>query len=227
MWHSALQAEYDSLWKHNIFGPLVSNLSTKPVGFRLIFTKKKNAEGLILRYKVHLVAQGFTQRPSVDYSITYFLVMDSGTFRYLLGMVVHYALETQLFDIVTAYLYRNLDATIHISPPPDFLPDSNIVGNQALYSGLKLQKALYDLKRSGRMWYQYLREFLLYHKFQNDQALPCIFILREKDGFVIIAIYVDDLNLVGTKDTIPRAIALLTSKFEMKDLGKTSFCLGL
>ena len=153
--------------------------------------------------------------------------MDSGTFRYLLGMAVHYALETQLLDVVTAYLYGNLDAIVYISLPPDFLPDSNLVGNQGLYSGLKLQKALYGLKQSGRMWYQHLREFLLNHKFQNDQALPCIFTLREKDGFVIIAIYVDDLNLVGTKDTTSRAIALLISKFEMKDLGKTSFCLGL
>ena len=44
---------------------------------------------------------------------------------------------------------------------------------------------------------------------------------------MIIAIYADDLNLVGTKDTTSYAIALLTTKFEMKDLGKTSFCLGL
>ena len=164
---------------------------------------------------------------SRDYSITYSLVMDSGIFRYLLRMAVHHALETQLLDIVTAYLYGNLDATIYISPSPDFFPDSNLVGNQGPYSGLKFQKALYGLKQSSRMWYQHLREFLFHHKFQNDQALPCIFTLRDKDGFVIITIYVDDLNLVGTKDTTSHAIALLTSKFEMKDLGKTSFFLGL
>ena len=226
-WQLALQAEYTSLRKRRVFGPLETNLSTKPIGFRLIFTKKKNAEGLILRYKVCLVAQSFTQKPGIDYSVTYSPIMDSGTFRYLLGMAVQYALETQLLDFVTAYLYGNLDAIVYIVPPPNFLPGSHQDGNQGMYSGLKFQKALYDLKQSGRMWYQYLREFLLYHKFQNDQALPYIFTLQDHSGFVIIAIYVDDLNLVGTKETTARAIALLTTKFEMKDLGKTSFCFGL
>ena len=77
------------------------------------------------------------------------------------------------------------------------------------------------------MWYQHLREFLLHHKFQTDQALPCVFTLHERNGFVIIAIYVDDYNLVGTRDMISHTIALLTTKFKMKDLGKITFCLGL
>ena len=226
-WQKALQAEYASLRKHNIFDLLESNLPTKPIGFRLIFTKKKNNQGVVVRYKVRLVAQDFTQRPGVDFSITYSLVMDSGTFCYLLGMVVHHTLEIHLLDIVTAYLYGPLDATVYISPPPDFLPGSLFDSKHDSYSRLRLQKALYGLKQSGRMWYQYLREFLLHHKFQTDQALPCVFTLREKNGFVIIAIYVNDLNLVGTRNMISHTIALLTTKFEMKDLDKTTFCLGL
>ena len=62
-WLEALQHEYASLHKHQVFGPLVTNLATKPVGHKLIFTKKRNAQGQVLRYKVRLVAQGFTQRP--------------------------------------------------------------------------------------------------------------------------------------------------------------------
>ena len=44
---------------------------------------------------------------------------------------------------------------------------------------------------------------------------------------MIIAVYIDDLNLVGTPDTCNRAMSLLTTQFEMKLLGKTTFCLGL
>jgi hypothetical protein len=87
-WLAALNAEYASLQKHNVFGLLVTNLTSKPIGFRLIFTKKRNAEGQVVRYKVRLVAQGFSQRPGVDYTFTYSPVMDSCTFRYVLGMVV-------------------------------------------------------------------------------------------------------------------------------------------
>ena len=43
-WYKALQHEYASLKKHQVFGPLVTNLATKPVGHKLIFTKKRNAQ---------------------------------------------------------------------------------------------------------------------------------------------------------------------------------------
>ena len=77
------------------------------------------------------------------------------------------------------------------------------------------------------MWYKHLRDFLLFHNFQHDQALPCLFILQHTSGFVVIAVYVDDLNLVGTPATCQHAIVLLTNQFEMKLLEHTSFCLGL
>ena len=77
------------------------------------------------------------------------------------------------------------------------------------------------------MWYSYLHSFFLDHKFQHDQSLPCIFILRDPTGFVIVAIYVDDLNLVGTVATCKHVVSLLTNRFKMKLLGKISYCLGL
>ena len=43
----------------------------------------------------------------------------------------------------------------------------------------------------------------------------------------IVAIYVDDLNLVGTLEELTKIANCLKNEFEMKDLGKTKFCLGL
>ena len=39
--------------------------------------------------------------------------------------------------------------------------------------------------------------------------------------------YVDDLNILGTSGEISQTIEYLKKEFEMKDLGKTKFCLGL
>ena len=104
-WLTALQAKYNSLRKHQVFGLLVTTLSTRPVGYKLIFLKKRNVQRKIIRYKVWLVAQGFTQHRGVDFQFTYSLVMDSGTFRYHLGMAVQYSLDTQLLNVVIGYLY--------------------------------------------------------------------------------------------------------------------------
>ena len=226
-WQIALHAEYQSLRKHSVFGPLVTTLITRPVGHKLIFVKKRNAQGEIVRYKVRLVAQGFTQRPGIDFQFTYSSVMDSGTFIYLLGMAVQYSLDTQLLDVVIAYLYGPLDAQLYIRPLPEFLEQVPLEDANGHYLGLRLQKALYGLKQAGRMWYKHLRDFLLFHNFQHDQALPCLFTLQHPSGFIIIAVYVDNLNLVGTPATCQHAMDLLTNQFEMKLLGRTSFCLGL
>jgi hypothetical protein len=50
--------------------------------------------------------------------------MDSTSFRYLLSLAVQMALETRLLDVVTTYLYGDLDAQLHIKPTPDFLPNT-------------------------------------------------------------------------------------------------------
>jgi hypothetical protein len=62
---------------------------------------------------------------------------------------------------------------------------------------------------------------------KHDQTLSSLFTLNDRTDFVIIAIYVDDLNLIGTLDTCSRVMSLLTTQFEMKLLGNTTICLGL
>lgn len=225
-WQSALNAEYNSLRKRGVFGPLISNLPSKPIGHKLIFMRKRDEDGKIVRFKVRLVAQGFTQRPGVDYKQTYSLVMDSTSFRYILSLAVQLSLETRLLDVVTAYLYGDLHEEMYIKPPPGYLT-KQVSPKSTKNSGLRLYKASYGLKQAGRTWYHRIKIFLLSHGFTTHPALPCIFVLRDKTAFVILEIYVDDLNPVGTKALCMYVETLLATEFEMKILGRTTFCLGL
>ena len=61
----------------------------------------------------------------------------------------------------------------------------------------------------------------------NNPICPCIFIKKSKTRFVIIVVYVDDLNLVGTPKKLVETTKYFNKEFEMKDLGKTKFCLSL
>ena len=73
-----------------------------------------------MRYKARLVAQGFSQRPGIDYDETYSPVMDTITFRFLISMAVSERLEIRLMDVVTAYLYGLLDFDIFIKIPEGY-----------------------------------------------------------------------------------------------------------
>jgi len=92
---------------------------------------------------------------------------------------------------------------------------------------IKLQRALYELKQSGRMWYNRLSEFHLKRGYVNNEDCPCVFIRKSQNGFCIISVYVDNLNIIGHTEDIEEASAYLKTEFEMKDMGKTRFCLGL
>ena len=77
------------------------------------------------------------------------------------------------------------------------------------------------------MWYNRLSDFLEEKEFLKNEDCPSVFIRKSDKGFCIISVYVDHLNVIGTEDDIKEASTYLKSEFEMKDLGKTKFCLGL
>ena len=57
--------------------------------------------------------------------------------------------------------------------------------------------------------------------------MPCIFIKKTTSGYVILAVYVDDINLIGSPEEVQKEIEYLKNEFEMEELGKTKICLGL
>ncbi|KAL0430677.1 UNVERIFIED_CONTAM: Retrovirus-related Pol polyprotein from transposon TNT 1-94 [Sesamum radiatum] len=227
-WRKAIQDELDSLNKREVFGPITPTpKGVKPTGYKWVFVRKRNERNEVVRYKARLVAQDFTQKPVIDYTETYSPVVDATTLRFLISLSVIEQLQMQLMDVVTAYLYRSLDTDIYMRIPEGLkMPEALKSKLRHMYS-IKLKRSLYGLKQSGRMWYNRLSEYLIKKGFCHNQISPCLFIKRTESRFVIIAVYVDDLNIIGSPEEIRRAADYIKSEFEMKDLGTTKYCLGL
>ena len=77
------------------------------------------------------------------------------------------------------------------------------------------------------MWYNLLNQYLLKEGYVNDPICLCVFIKKTAVGFTILAVYVDDLNLIGTLEELINTANYLKKEFEMKDLRKIKYCLGL
>ena len=57
---------------------------------------------------------------------------------------------------------------------------------------------------------------------------PCLYVKHDKEGIMIIALYVDDLLLAAKSRTqILWMKKMLSERFDMKDLGGSKLCLGL
>jgi hypothetical protein len=225
-WKEAIETELNSLKKRKMFTEVMPTPPrTFPVGFEWVFVQKRNKNNEVVRYKVRLVAHGFTQRPEVDFNETYSAVINEITFRYLISLAIQKHLSLQLMGVVTAYLYGSLDLDIYMKVL-DGISVPNTNANRNMYC-VKLIKSLYGLKQSGRMWYNRLKELLLNKGYSNNDDCPCVFIRKSSTGFCIISVYVDDLNIIGHINDIDEAHNHLKKEFEIKDLGKTKFCLGL
>ncbi len=151
--------------------------------------------------------------------------MSGITFRYLISLAVQNHLFIQLIDVVTTYLYGPLDSNIYMKVPDGIdIPNQKV--NRNMYC-VKLQKSLYGLKQSCRIWYNRLSEFLSLKGYTKSDDCLCVFIKKSPTGFCIISVYVDDLNIIGNTQDINEARHHLKTEFEMKDCDQTKFFLGL
>jgi hypothetical protein len=83
------------------------------------------------------------------------------------------------------------------------------------------------MKQFGQMWYNHLNEYLLEKGFKNNEICLCIFIKKTTFVFAIVAVYVDNLNLVDITEKLIKTATYLKNEFEMKNFEKIKFCLGL
>jgi Reverse transcriptase (RNA-dependent DNA polymerase) len=210
------------------FGPvIIIPKNVNRVGYKWVFAIKRNEKNEIVRYKARLVVQGFTQISRVDYKETYSPVVDAIALQFLIRLTITENLQMCLMDVITTYLYGSLDNDIYMKIP-EGLKMSEVFKSkpQEIYF-IKLKRSLYGLKQSGRMWYNRLSEYLIKERYKSNIISPYIFIKRSISSFIIIAVYVDNLNIIGSSEEIEKTAKLLKNEFKIKDLGVTKLCLGL
>ena len=92
----------------------------------------------------------------------------------------------------------------------------------------KLAKALYGLRQAPCAWYTKLNSYLESLGFERCPYEHAIYTKREGNDNLMVAVYVDDLLITGYSNNMIRKFkAQMSEKFEMSDLGKLSYYLGI
>jgi hypothetical protein len=212
-----LEAEGEEYLSHNENGTWIVVVHLPKGVFALptkwVYKYKLDDAGKVVRFKARLVVCGNRQN-SDFWRETYAAVARSTTLKILLALVAALDLECDQADVVTAFLNGKLDhdEIIYIC-----LPDGRYA---------RLNKALYGLRRSPRLWYEELARFPASIDFHPIEADPCVF-ANKTTGAIILA-YIDDLVFITrTRPEMAALKALVFDKYKCRDLGAISHYLGM
>lgn len=92
----------------------------------------------------------------------------------------------------------------------------------------KLFKALYGLRQAPRAWYAKLSQYLEALGFVKCPYEHAVYTKCEEAESLVVGVYVDDLIITGTSTTMIRHFKTqMSDRFEISDLGKLSYYLGI
>jgi transposase InsO family protein len=220
-WRGACVREIEQLHKTDTWALVERPPNTNIVGCKWVLKLKLMPDGSI-KYKARLVAQGFTQKPGVDFDETYSPVVRYASLRCLFALAAHYDWEVHHMDVKSAYLNGKLEETIYMRQPEGFVK----AGQEHLVC--KLQKGLYGLKQAGRTWNQTIDPALKQLGLTPLDKDNCVYIHRDGKDMIIISLYVDDLFLFTSSNRLLKQFKEgLKSRFEMEDLGEAKLVLGM
>ena len=222
-WRHAITDELSSMEANEVFERIPKSelpKGTKLLRSKLVFTKKTNEHGKIVRYKVRWVAKGFSQVKGVNYDETFAPTAAKTAIRNMLAMATSKRMFIQQMDVKTAFLNAPLDHVMYVAPPPvdDFEP--GIV--------LKLKRSLYGLKQSPRLWNHTLNEWMVSEGFAATATDACIYTKTVAERNIWVAVYVDDLLIfTDSEDDMKHFKSAISGHFDMKDIGDPDLCLNV
>nr|GEZ05651.1 retrovirus-related Pol polyprotein from transposon TNT 1-94 [Tanacetum cinerariifolium] len=196
----------------------------KSVEARLLVYKKNKSvyEGIVIRNKERLVAQGHTQEEWIDYDKVFAPVAKIEAIRLFLAYASSKDFMVCQMDVKSAFLYGKIKEKVYVCQPPGFEdPDF-------LDKVYKVEKVLYGLHQAPRAWYETLSTYLLDNKVHRGKIDKTLFIKRHKDDILLVQVYVDDIIFGSTKKELCNAFKkMIHKKFQMIFMGELTFFLGL
>ena len=164
-----------------------------------VLTTKTNVDGSIDKFKARLVAAG-NQQPISPGEVNAAPTTDQPIVKIILSTALQFGWSLKQADVKAAYLHADIQQEVYARFPtyadihfPDFNPATDC---------LKLEKALYGLRASGRNWYDFFAAKLRGINFHSLHSYETVFTKTYPTGIVICMLYVDDCLLTGTNETL-------------------------
>ena len=221
-WKQAMKSEMDSLKENGVYEIVDRPLGKKVVKSKWVFRVKTNELGEVEKYKARVVAKGFSQVEGIDYDQTFSPTVRFESIRQMVALGTSRGMHMHQMDVTTAFLYAPLEEEVFMEQPEGTVEE----GNEGKV--MRLLKCLYGLKQSPRQWNICIDTALKQLGFVRLKSDVGIYVKGKGEEAVYIALYVDDLFMLGIKlvniEVVKRGLG---KEFKMKDLGEARFLLGI
>jgi hypothetical protein len=154
------------------------------IGTKWVYRNKQDQDGIVVRNKARLVAQGYTQVEGLNFRETYALVARLKAIRILLAYACAHNIKLYQIDVKSAFLNGYINEEVYVEQPSGFDDDKK---PDHVY---KLKKTLYGLKQAPRAWYERLRDFLLSKGFMIGKVDTALFTKKIGKDLFVLQIYV-------------------------------------
>lgn len=92
----------------------------------------------------------------------------------------------------------------------------------------ELQKGLYGMKQSGRIWNRTMHDAMVKWGFSRLSSEHCLYVRKTEKGTIVMSVYVDDFLITGSSNKdIDDFKRQLRELWTITDLGEAKFCLGI
>ena len=224
-WLNAIKEELDAHKSNNTWSVVEQNASMNVIDAKWVFTKKRDENGIVKRFKARLVARGFHQQYGIDYTETFAPVLKMKSLRVILALTTttHTKRKLAQIDVKTAFLNASVKEDIYVS-----VPSGVDVGDNKV---LKLNKALYGIKQAPHEWNVEIDSFILSLNFTKCAKDTCVYVKMSKTNHpIILGLFVDDMIISYVENDENEWFEMkgkLMNKYVLSDEGEARKIVGL
>jgi hypothetical protein len=144
------------------------------------------------------------------------------TVRILLSLAANLDWPLHQLDVKNAFLHGDLEEEVYMDIPSGYTAFSKIE------VVCKLQRALYELKQSPRVWFGWFSQAMKKYGFCQSNSDHILFLKHRRGKVTALIVYVDDMIITGDDtEEIAKLQKQLATEFEMKNLGGLKYFLGI
>ncbi|KAF8795392.1 Retrovirus-related Pol polyprotein like [Argiope bruennichi] len=121
-WDEAMSEEIEMMQSRKVWDLVEPNSNRKVLGCRWVYDIKQDEKNNVRKYKSRLVAQGFKQRPGVDFTDVFAPLVNFDVIKFLFVLLVCIlGWNHAQIDVKAAYLYGKLDTPVYMQQPEGFV----------------------------------------------------------------------------------------------------------